>query len=126
MDDNTSDILVDVTANLTNIWVRLDDLARHERINKDQALVIADLATNLSKENRRITKLTGWNGRDFSGNGDRVSASYDVPGLHEVSKRIIEKVAGAPVTDIAHLIPQILEIVFPQLAPKIDTEEDEG
>lgn len=118
MDDRTLDVLTDVNAGLSSIASRIRAIAKHDGVGKDQALALAEQADELGSAIKRITHLTGWNGRDFSGKGDRVTASYDVPGLHDVSKRIIDKVAGAPVTDVAHLVPQILEIVFPQLAPK--------
>ncbi|MCV9964992.1 hypothetical protein OIU34_24150 [Pararhizobium sp. BT-229] len=120
MDDKSLDVLTDVNAGLSSIASRIRTIAKHEGVGKDQALALAEQADELSSAIKRIMHVTGWNGRDFSGNGDRVTASYDVPGLHEVSKRIIEKVSGAPVTDIAHVVPQILEIVFPQLAPRVE------
>lgn len=124
MDNTSLDVLSDVNAELSDIASRIRTLANHEGVGKDQALVLADQANKLGSAIKRIMHVTGWNGHDFSGNGDRVTASYDVPGLHDVSKRIVERVGGAPVTDIAHLVPQILEIVFKPLAPKVENEED--
>lgn len=124
MDEKTLDVLTDVNAELSDIASRLRTLAKHESIEKDEALALAEQANKASSIITRIMDVTGWNGRDFNGRGDRITASYDVPGLHDVSKRIIDKVAGTPVTDIAHVVPEILEIVFPQLAPKVENEED--
>jgi hypothetical protein len=123
MDDTSLDVLSDVNAKLADIASRIRSLAKHESVGKEQALELAEQANNLGSAIKQIMHVTGWNGRDFSGNGDRITASYDVPGLHDISKRIIENVSGTPVADIAHVVPQILEIVFPQLVPRVANTE---
>jgi hypothetical protein len=118
MDDKSLDTLTDVGVEVVQVAGALRDFVRKQDISKDQAIALGDMATRLGALLARLHSVTGWNGRDFTGSGDRVCASYDAVGLHDLTKRIVDEVGCAPVSDIAQVAPRIIEIVFPELVSK--------
>jgi hypothetical protein len=121
MDDISHGILVDVNAELSQLSSALRVIARHEETSKDHALSLVDIATRIGSVMKMVNNVTGWNGKDFSGTGDRVSASYDVPGLHDLGKRIAETVASFGKGEIDSPVPPIIEAIFPGLVGKQDS-----
>jgi hypothetical protein len=118
MNDTSLEILVDVNAELAQLSGRLRDLAKHEDISKDHALTLADTATRLGSTIKMINKVTGWNGKDFSGTGERVSASFDTAGLHDLGSRISAVLGEFDRTDLAAASHRVIEEVFPSLSQK--------
>lgn len=123
LDNESLDTLVDVGVEVGQVAGALRDFVRKQDISKDQAIALGDYATRLGALLSRLHSVTGWNGRNFDGSGDRVCASYDAVELHGLSKRIVDEVGGAPASDIAQVAPRILEIVFPELTVKSETRD---
>jgi hypothetical protein len=117
MTDDNDDILSTVAADLTDVADSLSRLAPKMIGGRDTAQLM-DLSQKVGNACKLALKASGWNGKGFDGSGDRVSATYDVADLQAISKTIIEAVGDRPSADIAHVMPTILEIVFPQLAKK--------
>ncbi|MBY3151301.1 hypothetical protein HFO56_02730 [Rhizobium laguerreae] len=123
MDDASHEILVDVNADLVQLAGGLRNLAKHEDISKNHALTLADTASRLGSAIKLIDKVTGWNGKDFGGTGERVSASYDAAGLHDLGSRISAALAEFDRFDLAAAANCVIEEVFPRLSPKREQTE---
>lgn len=67
---------------------------------------------------KMINKVTGWNGKDFSGTGERVSASFDTAELHDLDSRISAVLRKFDRTDLASATHRVIEEVFPVLSQK--------